>query len=274
MLHRLPILLACPLLLAFAAEAQADFTLAHDVCLPEVNPHPDWWSPGLTAQQREARWAGASVRKEVVGSRIARVRAVWSQSDTIYVEVRVSGDPTLDDEDAFVMAISDAAQTLPELYVELHPLADCPVWTDCDGAGIAVDSESIAYAEATNSGISIDWSELSSANPSSEFEIDHPWIVASSVGSTYTWTLSFALTVPTDVAGDFADRLFYGNAIAYDPGIISGTYYELPLWCERSSPISNNCLIYSGYQPELPEDLPHWPMLQTWPLVEAGACAG
>ena len=272
MLHRLPLLLACPLFLAFAAEAHADLTFSHDICLPETNPHPDWWSPGLTPQQREARWAGASVRKEVVGSRVARVRAVWSTSDTIYVEVRVTGDVSLDDEDAFVMAISDAAQTLPELFVEFHPLEDCPVATDCDGEGIALDPASIAYAEATNSGISINWSEVSSTNPSSDFAIEHPWIVAAATGSTYTWALSFALTVPTDGSGDFADRLFYGNAIAYGDGPISGTYYELPLWCERSSPISNDCLIYSGYSPELPEDLPHYPMLQTWPLVEAGAC--
>ena len=122
MLHRLPILLACPLFLAFATEVQADFTIgSNDICLPEVNPHPDWWSPGLTRQQREARWSGASVRKEIAGTRSARLRAVWSTSDTIYVEATVSGDPTLDDEDAFVFAISDEAQTLPELYVEFPP---------------------------------------------------------------------------------------------------------------------------------------------------------
>ena len=272
MLHRLPLLLACPLFLAFATEAQADLGFAHDICLPEANPHPDWWSPGLTAQQREARWAGASVRKEVAGSRVARVRAVWSTSDTIYVEVKVTGDVSLDDEDAFVMAISDAAQMVPELFVEFHPLEDCPVATDCDAGGIALDPESIAYAEATPTLSSMVWSELSSTNPSTEFEIDHPWVVTAAVGSTYTWTLSFALTVPTDGSGDFADRLFYGNAIAYDPGFSSGTYYELPLWCESVSVSSNTCLMYAGDTPELPEDLPFWPMVDGWPLVEAGAC--
>jgi hypothetical protein len=271
MLHRLPILLACPLIFAFATPAQADLVTG-EICLPIANPHPDWWSPGLSAQQREARWAGASVRKQVVGSRVARVRAVWSTSDTIYVEVRVAGDVSLDDEDAFVMAISDAAQTLPELYVEFHPLEDCPAWTDCDGAGVALDPASIAFAEGSSSGISLTWSPLSSTNPSADFTIEHPWVVTSAVGSTFTWTLSFALTVPTDGAGDFVDRLFYGNAIAYDPGIISATYYELPLWCTPSSVISNDCLMYSGASPELPGDLPWGAMLDTWSLVEAGAC--
>jgi hypothetical protein len=273
MLKRLPILLTCPLFLAFATPAQADFAFANDICLPAANPHPDWWSPGLGAQQRESRWAGASVRKESVGSRAARLRSVWSPgSDTMYVEIVVGGDPTLDDEDAFVFSISDAAQTLPELYVEFHPLEDCPDVTDCDAGGVALDPESIAYAEATPTASSMTWSALSSTNPSSDFEIEHPWIVTTAVGSTYTWTLSFAMTVPTDGSGDFVDRLMYGNAIAYWPGYTSGTYYELPLWCESSSLSSNNCLMYSGESPELPEDLPFWPMLDTWPLVEAGAC--
>jgi hypothetical protein len=226
MLHRLPIpvacLLACPLVLALATPAQAD-VFAADVCLPTANPHPDWWSPGLGAAQREARWSGASVRKQTSGSRTARLRSVWS-SDTIYVEVRVWGDPTLDDEDAFVMAISDAAQTLPELYVEFHPLEDCPLWTDCAGSGVALDPASIAFAEGSSTGISLTWSPLSSTNPSADFEIEHPWIVTSASGSTYSWTLSFALTVPTDGSGDFVDRSFYGNAIAYDPGIISAVH--------------------------------------------------
>ena len=64
----------------------------------------------------------------------------------------------------------------------------------------------------------------------------------------------------------------HGNAIAYWPGYSSGTYYEMPLWCESSSLSTNDCLIYSGPSPELPEDLPFWGMGDTWPLVEAGAC--
>ena len=92
------------------------------------------------------------------------------------------------------------------------------------------------------------------------------------VASATGWTLSFALEVPTDGSGDFVDRLFYGNAIAYDPGFTSGTYYELPLWCSPSSLSSNDCLIYSGPSPELPASLPYGAMLDTWPLVEAGTC--
>lgn len=272
MLHKLPIVLACPLAFAVATPAHADVVFGPDVCLPTASPHPDWWSPGLSPAQREARWSGAAVRKTIVGSRSARMRAVWSTSDTIYVELRVGGDVSLDDEDAFVLAISDAAQTIPELYVEFHALEDCPQWTDCDGGGIALDPASIVYAEGTSSGTSLTWSALSPTNPSADFAIDHAWIVTNAVGSAYTWTLSFALTVPTDGAGDFVDRLFYGNAIAYDPGFTSGTYYELPLWCTPSSPTSNDCLLYSGPSPQLPADLPFAAMLDTWPLVEAGAC--
>lgn len=272
MLHRLAILLACPLLLVDAAPAKAGILPPEDICLPTANPHPDWWSPGLTAQQREARWKYASVRKNTWGTRAARVRAVWSQPDTIYVEVQVSGDNSLDDDDAFVMAISDAAQTLPELYVELHPLEDCPVWTDCDGAGVPLDPASILFSEGSSSATSLTWSPLSSTNPSDDFAIEHPWVVTAATGSTYIWTLSFALTVPTEAGGEFADRLFYGNAIAYDPGITSGTYYEMPLWCTPSSVSTNDCTIYSGPAPELPFDLPWGAMLDTWPLVEAGAC--
>src|SRR5688500_17073328 len=93
MLTRLPILLAAPRFFAFATPARADVTIgSNDICLPEASPHPDWWSPGLGAQQRESRWAGASVRKESVGSRAARLRSVWSPgSDTMYVEIVVGG---------------------------------------------------------------------------------------------------------------------------------------------------------------------------------------
>ena len=64
-----------------------------------------------------------------------------------------------------------------------------------------MDPASIWYAEATPTASSMTWSEVSSTNPSADFEIDHAWVVATQVGATYTWTMSFALTVPTDGAG-------------------------------------------------------------------------
>ena len=272
MLHRLlPLLLVAPLHLLAASSAAA---APDEICVPTANPHPDWWSPNITPAKREARWSGADVREETNGSRSARLRSVWSpQADTIYVEVRVSTDLSLDDEDAFVMAISDEVQMYPELLVELHPLEDCAVWTDCDGDGIALDPDSITYTPGEPTISSMGWGTPSSVNASLDFQIDHPWIVVTKFGNKHTWTLSFAMHVPTDGAGDFVDRLIYGNAIAYDPGITTGTYYELPLLCTSSSISSNDCLLYSGPSQGVPEDLPWENMVDTWSSVEAGSCS-
>jgi hypothetical protein len=270
MLHRLlPLLLVAPFTLAAAPASAAP----DEICLPAANPPPDWWSPNISAKSREARWSGADVRQETDGTRTARLRSVWSpQADKIFVELRVDTDLSLDDEDAFVMAISDATQAYPELLVEFHPLEDCAVWTDCDGVGIELDPASITYTEGTPTASSLTWGTASSTNPSTDFAIHHPWIVVSKTGNKHTWTMSFAMVVPTDGGGDFVDRRIYGNAIAYDPGVTSGTYYELPVWCTSSSNTSNDCLIYSGPDPELPDDLPWTNMGDTWSLVEAGAC--
>lgn len=271
MLQRLlPLLLVAPLHLVVVTEAAA---ARDDVCVPTVHPTPDWWSPNISATKREARWSGADVREESDGTRSARLRSVWSpQADTIYIEVRVSTDLSLDDEDAFLMAISDDVQQYPQLFVELHPLEDCAVWTDCDGEGIALDPDAITYTPGAPTNTSMGWGPSSSVNASLDFQISHPWIVVTKIGNKHTWTLSFAMHVPTDGAGDFVDRLIYGNAIAYDPGVTTGTYYELPLWCTPSSPTSNDCLVYSGPSPQLPNALPWEGMVDTWSSVEAGSC--
>lgn len=271
MLHRLPLLLPCALWAVIAQPAHA--APSDHVCLPSADPAPEWGTPGLGATRKKDRWDGAHQREQTDGTRTARLRSVWSpDSDQVYIEIRVQGDASLDDEDAFVMAVSDAAQSIPELLVEFHPLEDCPHWSDCSG-GVPVDPASITYAEGSSSGVSFTWSPVSSTNPSSDFTIYDPWIVTSRAGATFTWTLSFAMAVPTDGAGDFVDRRFYGSAIAYEPTFSSGTYYELPLWCTPSSLFSNDCLIYSGPSPELPEDLPIGAMTDTWPVVDAGVCA-
>jgi hypothetical protein len=271
MLHRLlPLFVVAPLHLFVASSAAA---APDDICVPTANPTPDWWSPHLGAAKREARWAGADVREETNGLRSARLRSVWSpSSDKLYVEVRVTTDLSLDDEDAFVMAISDETQSYPELLVEFHPLEDCPVWTDCDGLGIALDPASITYREGSVVS-SLSWTPASSTNPSTDFTIHHPWISVTKTGNKHTWTMSFAMQVPTDGAGDFVDRRIYGNAIAYDPGYTSGTYYEMPVWCTSASLTSDTCLIYSGPDPELPDDLPWLGMVDSWPSVEAGSCS-
>lgn len=271
MLHRLlPLLLVAPINLVLAAPAAA---APDDICVPPANPTPNWWS-NLTPTKREARWSGADVRTEINGIRTARLRSVSSQqADRIYVELRVGTDLSIDDEDAFVMAISDDAQEYPELLVEFHPLEDCAVWTDCDGDGIALDPASITYTQGEPTASSMGWSASSSVNASVDFQIEHPWIVVAKSGNKHTWTLSFVLTVPTDGAGDFAGRRIYGNAIAYDPGVTTGTYYELPVWCTSSSISSNDCLMYSGPSPQLPDALPWENMVETWSAVEAGSCS-
>lgn len=254
--------------LAYVGTAHA---VPDEICLPEADPTPDWWSPGLGALRRESRWVGADVREETNGTRNTRLRSMWSADyDKIFVEVRVQGDNSLDEEDAFIMAISDAAAELPELYIEMHPNTQCPVWGDCS-AGVELDASSILYAAADPSPIAMDWDPLTEINPSVDFEIQHPWIRTTRTGSTYTWTLSFAMTVPT-TDGDFMDRRIYGNAVAYDPGVISGTYYEMPVWCTSASPISDTCLVYSFGHDTLPEDMDIYVMNDSWPLVEAGAC--
>lgn len=272
MLHRLlPLLLVAPLHLLAASSAAA---APDEICVPTVHPAPDWWSPNITPAKREARWSGADVQEATNGSRSARLRSVWSPStDMIYVEVRVSTDLSLDDEDAFVMAISDVAQIYPELLVELHPLEDCPVWTDCDGDGIALDPDSITYTQGEPTNTSMGWGTPSHVNASLDFQIHHPWIVVTKTGNKHTWTMSFAMHVPTDGGGDFVGRRIYGNAIAYDPGITTGTYYELPLWCTSSSQTSNDCLIYSGPSTGVAEALPWENMVETWSSVEAGSCS-
>lgn len=269
----MPSRIALPLVLALLplSYATTAYAAPEEICLPDADPTPDWWTPGITAARRESRWADAVVREQTDGTRTARLRSIWSpQWDKVYFELRVQGDVALDDEDAFVMAITDAAQTLPELYIELHPNEQCPLPSSCAG-GVAIDASSILYAAATDGGTSLTWSDLTEDNPSSDFTIYHPWIRTTRTGSTFTWTMSFAMTVPT-TGGDFIDRRIYGNAIVYDPGITSGTYDEFPLWCTSSSMVSNDCLIYAGPSPELPADLPVGAMNDTWTTVEAGSC--
>lgn len=269
----MPRRIALPLALALfpLAHASTAHAAPEAICLVEADPAPDWWTPGITAARRESRWSGADVHEQTDGTRTARLRSIWSpQWDKIYFELRVEGDVALDDEDAFVLAISDVAQTVPELYVEIHPNEQCPHWSNCS-AGEALDASSITYAEATAGVSSLTWGDLTEDNPSSDFTIHHPWIRTARVGSSFTWTLSFAMTVPT-TGGDFVDRRIYGNAIVYDPGFTSGTYDEFPLWCTSSSVTTNDCLLYGGPSPDLPQDLPVGTMNQGWPTVEAGAC--
>ena len=269
----MPRRIALPLLVALlpASYASSAHAAPEAICLPEAAPSPDWWTPGITDGRRESRWADAVVREQTDGARTARLRSIWSPKwDKVYFEVRVQGDVSLDDEDAFVLAITDAAQTLPELYLEFHPNEQCPHWSDCS-AGVEIDASSVLYAEATTQGTSLAWSDLTQDNPSSDFTVYHPWIRTAGFGSAFTWTLSFAMSVPT-TDDDFVDRRIYGNAIVYDPGFTSGSYDEFPLWCTSSSMTSNDCLLYAGQSPELPGDLRVGVMNETWPTVEAGSC--
>lgn len=260
------------LLAGFAAPVAPVAAAVDDVCLPDAQPAPDWWSPMLSAAKREARWKHAWVNQLDDGTHAARMRAIWSpQGDAVYVEVRVDGDPALDAEgDAFVLAITDDSQSAPQLLIRFTPVSGCANWFDCDGAGAALGASAIHYAAATM-GTSLTWTALDEVNPSTDFAVAHPWVVVER-SATFSWTLSFVLEVPTDGSGDFVGRRLYGNAIAYDPGVTTGTFYELPLLCTPTSLTSNDCLLYSGPAPQLPQALPVGIIADAWPLVEAGAC--
>lgn len=252
-------------------------SLAHanpdQICVPEPsNAAPMWWNVNLGPNQKESRWSNAAVRTLVSGDAHGRLRTVWSpDAQTVYVEMRVEGDPSLDpEEDQVLVALGNKTGTLPELFIRFAPVAGCEDPADCAGAGAALPAGAVLFSQVESSWISLNWGPLSETQPAGNYAIAHPWIVVEEVGDSFTWTLSFALTVPVTAAGEIRKNLrIYGNAVMYDPGPISGTYRELPLLCTSSSPISNDCLVAFSLGTDLPGDLP-WPnMDDTWSVLRS-----
>lgn len=244
------------------------------VCVPDlVGPPPLWCDAGLTAEEKDARWSNALVDKATNGDHDARLRALYDQG-TLFVDVLVAGDPTLDPgSDVVLFALSDATGAAPELLIRFDPLAACPDELSCVGAGQPVPASAVTYAAAEMGPTSVTWGDLGEENPSADFFVDHVWVTADSAGDTFVWTLSFTLEVPTDAAGELrADQRVYANAVAWWPGWTSGTYTELPLLCDSSSPTSDDCRINFDALTELPDDLPTGNLEDSWALLETGCC--
>lgn len=285
-------LLASSFVLSVAPTAAA---APNDACVRQAQAvpgaavkHPEWWNPALSESQREVRWTGASVRTDTQSSapELARSRMIWdAPTRTVFFELEVNGDPSINStQDIVMLSVANSAGTAPELFMQFQPLRNCSPVTNCTGSGAAMAPSSIQYSGATGTGTGITWSSLSSTNPSTEFTITHPWVQVREVSSggttSYDWTLSFAMQVPVDGAGQVRPNLrLYGNAVMYVPaGFGAGTAVEFPLLCNPSSGFNNDCLMFSGPSGgALTEALPTGNMAALWPVLESAnpsTCGG
>lgn len=233
---------------------------AFTLCIPEATGL-DWWSSNATTPVHTPFKQGAVASTSADG-KAGITSMLWDpDADQIVVRVQLWGATELDPtEDRFVLALSEDG-VLPSLFLQFHPLQDCADADACGGRGVALSSDAIAYSEATSL-TSLTWSPLSTTNPSAAFSIEHPWIAVEQDDSgpvtTYDWTLTFALNVPIDGAGQIADNVAaYGSIIEYEAGPTSATHVELPMLCASSSPTTDTCSIYGSVgTPQLPADLP------------------
>ena len=247
--------------------------------------HPEWWNPSLTESQHEVRWTKATSRTQGDSAlpELARSRMIWDpDSQRVFVEMEVNADTSIDsNQDTVVFALSDTAGTAPELFIQFQPLRGCSPVSNCDDNGAALGPSSINYAASIGGGTSVNWTPLSTTNPSSTFTVHEPWVQVrvneSATSTTYDWSLRFALEVPTTSgSGDIRPNLhIYGNALMFMQGPTSGTAVQFPLLCNESSQTSNDCLITSSSSgSNLAEDLPLGTELDTWPLLDTADPAG
>lgn len=247
--------LGTALLTGSAASAWA-FTL----CIPEATGL-DWWSSAATTPVHAPFKQGAVASTSADG-KAGVTSMLWDpDADQIVVRVQLWGATGLDPAaDRFVLALSEDG-VLPSLFLQFHPLQGCADADACGGRGVALSSDAVEYSEATSL-TSLTWSPLSTTNPSAAFSIEHPWIAVEQDDSgpvtTYDWTLTFALNVPVDGAGQIVDNLAaYGSIIEYEAGPTSATHVELPMLCDSSSPTTDTCSMYGSVgNPQLPADLP------------------
>lgn len=284
----LPPLLAAQILSAPTANAAPD-----DVCVRQANAvpgaavkHPQWWAPGLSANQKEVRWTGATRRSSGDGAtpELASSRVIWDQpSHTAFFEVTVHNDPSIDQtQDIAMFAFANATGDQPETFVMFQPLLGCASAANCDGAGSEIPAAGVHYSQATAGATSISWSPLSGSNTSPDFTVSHPWVqieeVVSGGSTTYDWTLRFALELPTSGSNIRPNLRTYGNAVMYVPGPTSGSAIEFPLMCNNDSSTSEQCMAFSGSSSaELPGALPISTMATTWPVMRSsdpGSCEG
>ncbi|MEM7158447.1 MAG: hypothetical protein AAF799_36750 [Myxococcota bacterium] len=263
-----------------------------DLCLRQAEAvpgatahHPEWWNPSLSESQREVRWTKATSRTEGDSAvpELARSRMIWDEaSQRVFVEMEVNADTSIDStQDVVVFALSNTAGDAPELFIQFQPLRGCSPVSNCDDNGSALGPSSINYAAAIGGGTSVNWTPLSTTNPSSTFTVHEPWVQVrvneSATSTTYDWTLRFALEVPvTSGSGDIRPNLhIYGNSLMFMQGPTSGTAVQFPLLCNNSSQTSDDCIITSANASStLPEDLPLGNDLDLWPLLDTADPAG
>ncbi|MEM9457908.1 MAG: hypothetical protein AAGF11_27265 [Myxococcota bacterium] len=280
--------LAATLLLAPAAQAAPD-----DVCVRQANgvpgmavKHPEWWNGSLSESQRNVRWTGATAKTTGSGAtpELADSRIIWDRpSNTVFFEFTVHADPSIDPTtDLLMFAVSNAAGDAPELYIQFQPLRGCFIPRNCTGAGRSINNIAIRYASATGSGTGLNWSALSPTNPSSDFTVQHPWVhleeVDSAAGTSYDWTVSFGLEVPTASNGQIRPNLrTYANAVMTYVGT-SLSAVELPILCNPPNEAAiSDCLVFSSSNNvPLPDGLPT-DNLSLWPVVtssDPNSCEG
>lgn len=280
--------LVATLLAAPAAQAAPD-----DVCVRQAYgvpgmavKHPEWWNGSLSLSQQDVRWTGATAKTTGSGAtpELASSRMIWDRpSSTVFYEFTVHADPTVDPTtDLLMFAVSNAAGDGPELYIQFQPLRGCFIPSNCTGAGRSINNIAIRYASATGSGTGVNWSALSPTNPSTDFTLQHPWVrleeVDSAAGTSYDWTVSFALQVPTASNSEIRPNLrTYANAVMTYQGT-SLTAIELPILCNPPNEAAiSDCLVFSSSNDvPLPDGLPVNDM-STWPVVgssDPSSCEG
>lgn len=271
MTHKILSVLAGAAVLTLSAAATAAMVSGPQLCVPDAaNPGPRWWKPNTDPADVELQFAAGATLGPVHNDAVAQARALWDpQHDRALIRVDVDDVEALDPEDAFVFAVSDSTGERPELLVRFRPLIDCLNPAACGGRGVGVDSEAIDYAYATAL-TSPTWTPLGPKNPMFGRSVKHPWIQTHhGDDGQLGWTLTFAIELPTDIAGDIApDVRVFGSVVDRIHGITSDTELELPVLCESGSPTSDECIMSGIGEIEVPDDLPtavesSWALLST-----------
>lgn len=265
----MPTTLALSLLALLADPPQLAAAPPAPLCLPIADPGPNWWTP----TRNGLSWSGAAKRSVHTDETAATLRGFWTPGrEVASFEVRVAHDPSIDpDDDAVIVMVSDATGTVPELFIRFTPLLDCTAPGSCTGAGAPLAVDAISYAEASMT-TSLTWSPASTSNPSTDLVVTHPWVTLVPVDGDHTWSLQFSLSLPTVAGAIEGERRIFVDAVAWDPGITSATWYEHTLTCTPSSFATDDCALPLGIADQLPVDIDFGALAQTWSAVTIGPC--
>lgn len=246
-------------MLAVSPAASASMLLGPQLCVPDADKAgPKWWKPTANPKAIDLRFATGASLGPVQNEATAQARILWDpHHERALVRVAVTDVESLDPEDAFVFVVSDAAGVRPELLVRFRPLQGCTDPLACRGNGVGLGGAAIDYAHATAT-TSLTWTALSPHNPMADRTVTHPWIQTRQYDEgQFGWTLTFAVDLPTDGAGDIAAQTrVFGSVVERVDGPTSTTELELPVLCESGSPTSDECAMVGIGDIELPDDLP------------------